>query len=124
ARRPRAPGSGPARRFPAGGLGSDPRPQDLLQPSEAQGRAARDPLVRYRPGMALCDRGRCVRRSARGNLALDAVDIVRLTEGCVRIARAAGAIVMEVFHSEFAVRAKQDKSPVTDADERAETFIL
>jgi 3'(2'), 5'-bisphosphate nucleotidase len=31
---------------------------------------------------------------------------------------------MEVYRTEFAVRAKLDKSPVTDADERAEAYIL
>ena len=40
------------------------------------------------------------------------------------VARRAGAVVMEVYGSDFAVRAKDDASPVTAADERAEAIIL
>ncbi len=40
------------------------------------------------------------------------------------IARAAGAAIMEVYRSDFAVTAKDDKSPVTEADVRSERIIL
>lgn len=40
------------------------------------------------------------------------------------IARAAGEVVMQVYASDFAVSAKDDASPVTTADERAEALIL
>lgn len=40
------------------------------------------------------------------------------------IARAAGEVVMQVYASDFAVLAKDDASPVTAADERAEALIL
>lgn len=52
------------------------------------------------------------------------IDPRRLTQDIVTIATHAGAIIMEVFASNFEVRAKADKSPVTIADDRAETFIV
>ena len=45
--------------------------------------------------------------------------------GAIReIALAAGAEIMEVYGSAFEVREKQDQSPVTLADERAESLIV
>jgi len=41
----------------------------------------------------------------------------------IAIARAAGAIVMEVYATPFQVATKRDASPVTEADRRAETHI-
>jgi 3'(2'), 5'-bisphosphate nucleotidase len=41
-----------------------------------------------------------------------------------RIARAAGALVMQVYATDFAVQGKADASPVTLADERAEACIV
>lgn len=41
-----------------------------------------------------------------------------------RIAERAGEVIMEVYNSPFAVERKDDKSPVTEADRRAETLIL
>jgi 3'(2'), 5'-bisphosphate nucleotidase len=46
-----------------------------------------------------------------------------LLDSVIPIARAAGAIVMEVYATEFTVRGKVDASPVTDADQRAEALI-
>ena len=40
------------------------------------------------------------------------------------IALVAGAAIMEIYDSDFEVRAKDDRSPVTDADERAEHIIV
>jgi 3'(2'), 5'-bisphosphate nucleotidase len=40
------------------------------------------------------------------------------------LARRAGAAIMEVYESDFAVRSKGDDSPVTAADEKAEAIIL
>ena len=40
------------------------------------------------------------------------------------LARQAGAVVMAVYATDFAVRGKDDTSPVTEADERAEAVIL
>ncbi|MCA0244226.1 MAG: 3'(2'),5'-bisphosphate nucleotidase CysQ [Proteobacteria bacterium] len=48
-------------------------------------------------------------------LSLDAV---------VRIVRAAGDVVMTVYRDDFAVRRKDDASPVTAADEQAESLIV
>lgn len=42
----------------------------------------------------------------------------------VSITRAAGALIMAVYATDFAVRGKEDASPVTEADERAEAMIL
>jgi 3'(2'), 5'-bisphosphate nucleotidase len=41
----------------------------------------------------------------------------------VPIARAAGALVMEVYATDFAVAGKADDSPVTEADRRAEALL-
>ncbi|CAA7617853.1 3'(2'),5'-bisphosphate nucleotidase CysQ [Magnetospirillum sp. SS-4] len=40
------------------------------------------------------------------------------------LARRAGAAILEVYHSDFAVETKGDSSPVTAADQRAEAIIL
>jgi 3'(2'), 5'-bisphosphate nucleotidase len=40
------------------------------------------------------------------------------------LARRAGAEILDVYETTFAVRGKEDASPVTDADERAERVIL
>jgi len=40
------------------------------------------------------------------------------------ITREAGAAILDVYGRDFDVRSKRDASPVTDADERAETLIL
>jgi len=45
-------------------------------------------------------------------------------ENLVRIARAAGAVVMRHYEAGCDTRVKADRSPVTDADEEAEKLIL
>jgi 3'(2'), 5'-bisphosphate nucleotidase len=47
-----------------------------------------------------------------------------LLEQVIRIARIAGKAVMEVYATDHAVKSKTDKSPVTEADVRAEAIIL
>lgn len=47
-----------------------------------------------------------------------------LLEEVRAIARGAGELVMSVYRSDFEARRKDDASPVTEADERAEAFIL
>ncbi len=47
-----------------------------------------------------------------------------LLEGLVPVVRAAGELVMAVYRTDFDVRGKDDASPVTEADERAEALIL
>lgn len=42
----------------------------------------------------------------------------------IAITREAGALIMEIYRSDFEVRGKQDASPVTEADEKAEHLIL
>ena len=48
----------------------------------------------------------------------------KLLDAVQRIARAAAAEVMAVYAADFTVRSKNDASPVTAADERAEAVIL
>lgn len=48
----------------------------------------------------------------------------RLARAFADIASAAGAAVMDVYATDFAVRRKDDRSPVCDADEAAEAIIL
>ncbi len=48
----------------------------------------------------------------------------RLVEAATEIADRAGAVVMDVYNTDFDVRRKTDDSPVTEADERAEELIL
>jgi 3'(2'), 5'-bisphosphate nucleotidase len=45
-------------------------------------------------------------------------------ESITRIAREAGDVILQVYATDFAVRGKDDASPVTEADERAEDVIL
>lgn len=47
-----------------------------------------------------------------------------LLECVMTIARDAGALIMEIYQSDFEVRGKEDASPVTQADEQAEQLIL
>lgn len=47
-----------------------------------------------------------------------------LLDDVIGIVRAAGEVVLQVYRSDFEVRGKDDASPVTEADERAETLIL
>ena len=47
-----------------------------------------------------------------------------LLAAVVVIARAAADVILEVYATDFTVRGKEDASPVTEADERAEAVIL
>lgn len=47
----------------------------------------------------------------------------KLIERLVPAVRAAGEAIMAIYRGDFTVRAKADKSPVTEADERAEALI-
>ncbi|SFK54744.1 3'(2'), 5'-bisphosphate nucleotidase [Mesorhizobium albiziae] len=53
--------------------------------------------------------------------ASDDIAILALFE---RLALAAGRVVLDVFHSDMTVSRKDDSSPVTEADRRAEKIIL
>ena len=55
---------------------------------------------------------------------VDVSDPSALADAIVEIALEAGTIIMDVYASDFEVRAKADKSPVTVADERAEALIV
>ncbi|HXQ51938.1 MAG TPA: 3'(2'),5'-bisphosphate nucleotidase CysQ [Stellaceae bacterium] len=48
----------------------------------------------------------------------------RLLDLARRAAHAAGSAILEIYRSDFAVRIKDDRSPVTLADERAEAIII
>jgi 3'(2'), 5'-bisphosphate nucleotidase len=47
-----------------------------------------------------------------------------LVQELVSISKHAGRVILDIYHSEFEVRGKDDSSPVTDADEQAEALIL
>ncbi len=51
-------------------------------------------------------------------------DLEDWREAIIDIARAAGDLIMAVYATDFAVRGKEDASPVTEADERAEELIV
>jgi 3'(2'), 5'-bisphosphate nucleotidase len=51
-------------------------------------------------------------------------DLDRLLPEIVTLADRAGAVILEHYHGDVAVRAKADASPVTAADEAAEAVIL
>jgi 3'(2'), 5'-bisphosphate nucleotidase len=51
-------------------------------------------------------------------------DLERLLPEIVALADRAGAVILEHYHGDVAVRAKADASPVTAADEAAEAVIL
>jgi 3'(2'), 5'-bisphosphate nucleotidase len=50
--------------------------------------------------------------------------VQELLEPIMRIARAAGEAIMEIYRTDFGFRGKADASPVTEADVRAEKLIL
>lgn len=52
------------------------------------------------------------------------IDKHALSEAIRTLAKRAGQEILGVYDGEFEVRSKADKSPVTDADERAERLIL
>ncbi|MCB1908804.1 MAG: 3'(2'),5'-bisphosphate nucleotidase CysQ [Rhodocyclaceae bacterium] len=51
-------------------------------------------------------------------------DIQAVLEALIPVVRAAGDLIMEVYARDFTVRGKDDASPVTEADERAEELIV
>jgi len=54
----------------------------------------------------------------------DTVLLLRWADELTAVADAAGAAIMDVFRTDFAVGAKVDQSPVTAADIRAEDIVL
>lgn len=52
------------------------------------------------------------------------IERLDLLEQLIPVIRAAGDVVMAVYETDFAVRGKDDTSPVTEADERAEALIV
>ena len=48
----------------------------------------------------------------------------KLVQELVSISKQAGESILEIYHTDFQVRGKDDSSPVTDADEQAEALIL
>lgn len=54
----------------------------------------------------------------------DDITRLQLLEELIPVVRAAGHVVMDVYATDFEVRGKDDASPVTEADERAEAVIL
>lgn len=56
--------------------------------------------------------------------ALPPIDAQTLSDGFVKIAIMAGKLILEIYDTDFSVETKSDKSPVTEADGRAEELIL
>ena len=54
----------------------------------------------------------------------DTENRLELLEKLLPVVRRAGAVIMDIYRTDFAVRGKHDASPVTEADERAEALIL
>jgi len=54
----------------------------------------------------------------------EALNRAELRERIAAIARQAGALIMQVYATDFASRGKADASPVTEADVKAEALIL
>lgn len=52
------------------------------------------------------------------------MDQRKLLEDVIVIVRQAGEVIMAIYATDFAVRGKEDSSPVTEADEKAEAVIL
>jgi len=47
-----------------------------------------------------------------------------LAQGIRQLAIDAGAVIMEIYNTDFEVRGKEDNSPVTEADEKGEEIII
>ncbi|NML16221.1 3'(2'),5'-bisphosphate nucleotidase CysQ [Azohydromonas caseinilytica] len=45
-------------------------------------------------------------------------------DALAKLVRDAGALIMDIYATDFAVRGKEDASPVTEADEKAEALLL
>lgn len=63
-------------------------------------------------------------RIRNGVFVISPADLSALLPALEDLARRAGAAILEVYAQDFAVRAKDDASPVTEADERAEAIIV
>lgn len=58
-------------------------------------------------------------------MTIDALkDRETLLAAVVHLAREAGSVIMNIYATDFTVRGKEDASPVTEADERAEQVIV
>lgn len=55
---------------------------------------------------------------------MSASPTIELLDRLIPVARRAGELIMEIYASDFTVRGKEDASPVTEADERAEASIV
>jgi len=55
---------------------------------------------------------------------LPPIDAKTLSDGFVKIAIMAGRLILDIYDTDFEVEHKSDKSPVTEADQRAEDLIL
>ena len=51
-------------------------------------------------------------------------DLSKLLDGARTLGLAAGAVILDIYQTEFSVAGKSDGSPVTEADARAEEVIL
>src|SRR5690554_6532880 len=52
------------------------------------------------------------------------MDQETLLNEVINITRRAGELIMQIYDTDFSVRGKDDSSPVTEADDKAEALIL
>jgi len=55
---------------------------------------------------------------------MQASEQAAILDSIIQIAKDAGELILDVYKSDFEVRGKDDASPVTEADEKAEALIL
>lgn len=58
------------------------------------------------------------------SLPADGDDLSKLLDGARTLSLAAGAVILDIYRTDFGVAGKSDGSPVTEADARAEAVIL
>jgi 3'(2'), 5'-bisphosphate nucleotidase len=68
--------------------------------------------------------GRALENDRNGNEMNQSIDRTHRARAAIEAVRAADAVVLEVYASDFAVDRKDDASPVTEADRRAEAVIV
>lgn len=58
------------------------------------------------------------------NAPVDFSELPTLLDAVIGMARQAGSLIMEIYHSEFAVDAKEDRSPLTAADLASHGYLV
>lgn len=64
------------------------------------------------------------RRPRTGSVSMELTDLSKVLEIAKHLTIEAGKIILEVYSKDFSVDYKDDQSPVTEADQKANTFIV